>query len=366
MTKTVFWHFWFPPFDSIGCNEAFARARVKDELIMRGLRVDATGSVVEGMSWMEHIGRFAAKEAGAKEAGRKTGSVHDGAHQRTAMPVRRPDDPHPAVTGNCYGVKECPLVWATFATKCTKQSNRLAAQVSKIGIPLAVLGYKHRFRGYGYRLRMYHSYLMTLPQDTIVILSDTYDVMLQPGCSSQELLHAYHAFNSSVVFSSEVYCWPFWPTPCPWWKFPTPPPPPKDRPPGVRESRFRYLNAGTVMGRAGALAEFIESSYVADCFDDQESYINAYIKRLESFKTSYTLAHNNTEPPSHIRMGIELDYYQDLFMSLQGMIMADLAIDERKGRIRSRNTGGEGCVLHQNGDKGQSRILEDLAELFDV
>lgn len=76
-----------------------------------------------------------------------------------------------------------PLLWVTYLTVCSRQADRLARQVSAAGIPLAVLGVGTVwFPGFlGYRLRMLHAFLTSVPEDTLVIFSDSGTAMPVPA-----------------------------------------------------------------------------------------------------------------------------------------------------------------------------------------
>ncbi|KND03650.1 uncharacterized protein SPPG_01122 [Spizellomyces punctatus DAOM BR117] len=263
---------------------------------------------------------------------------------------------HPILTGECFEKEDCPVVWVSMGSRCSKGFNRLAANLQSAGIPLAIIGYPDRWKGFGHRIRLYHDYLLTLPDDSLVILSDGDDVIFA-RCDIKEVEEAYKRLNTSVVFTAEPYCWPYTSI---WSQYPEVPPPPPTS--AGHRSGSRYLNAGTVIGTAAALREFLAHSYNkggSECADDQGAFTYTFLERLE-------LLGGDKNNPNWQKMGVTLDYYQDIFMSLQATVMADLKVDVRAGRVRNRLTGGNACILHQNGNKDESQILEALVERLGV
>jgi hypothetical protein len=61
-------------------------------------------------------------------------------------------------------------------------------------------------------------------------------------------------------------------------------------------------------------------------------------------------------------MGVTLDYYHSLFMSVAATTMEDLMVDARTGHVTNVHTRGSACVWHQNGDKTTIGVLDELAE----
>ncbi|KAJ3100500.1 hypothetical protein HDU97_002182 [Phlyctochytrium planicorne] len=222
------------------------------------------------------------------------------------------------------------VLFVTYASKCTLGLNRLSRQLHQAGIPLRVLGIQKGWRGWGYRMRTYHDYLVTLPPSTIVVLSDGSDVLLNPTCSKEEIEKRWKqgrrgrwpGVTSPILVAAERTSWPdekvaanFTTNPGvvvtpegvrdprdsrhPRFeiledvkklerkiakaklgsKFVEEPEPPrlgwpkKDEP-----SSFKYLNAGTMMGMAGDLATMLKRGFVNDCCDDQKAFTEMYLR----------------------------------------------------------------------------------------
>ncbi|KAJ3035596.1 hypothetical protein HDV00_003622 [Rhizophlyctis rosea] len=253
-----------------------------------------------------------------------------------------PQDRPPHLTGHCHSSTYCPVIWVFYATFCNEYSNRLITQVNEAGFPLAVLEHGEAWRGYSARIRAYHNYLLTLPPDSIAIITDTYDVLLQPTCSQSDIISAFKRQGSPIVFSSEVYCWPDKGL---WSSYPEAPPKPNTP---LQKSDYRYLNAGTMIGYVKDLLPFLAESYTSDCEDDQRGYTRTFLSRLQQ---------------GNEHTSVSLDYYQDIFLTIQGTDFGDLEFREdrmRGRRVRNLRTGGEGCVVHQNGDKSNG-LLERIA-----
>ncbi|KAJ3211637.1 hypothetical protein HDU67_004392 [Dinochytrium kinnereticum] len=200
-----------------------------------------------------------------------------------------------ATTGTNGGCRQERIEWIVFSTGCTFQLNRLADQLKAAGIPLAVLGYGETWRGFGYRMRSYHDYLITLPPGTIVYATDAEDVLVNPSCSKESAVERFlhrRIPTSQIVYSAEQACFP---DSYAWSQYFENPAVIKI-PPGVRDprtsmnpripgesetrqgSKFQYLNAGTVVGRAVDLSAMLRRIYVHDCQDDQRTYTWTYLR----------------------------------------------------------------------------------------
>jgi hypothetical protein len=83
-------------------------------------------------------------------------------------------------------------------------------------------------------------YLEGVHDDEIILFSDAYDTIIL--ADKTEILKKFYHFNSPLVFSAEINCWPS-----------------KDLAQGYPTSdyQFKYLNAGAFIGTAG----FIKSMY---------------------------------------------------------------------------------------------------------
>ncbi|CAI5481078.1 unnamed protein product [Closterium sp. Yama58-4] len=297
----------------------------------------------------------------------------------------------------------CQLEWVVYSTECGVNLNRLAKLCHVAGIPLAVVGLKTMWRGFGGRLRIFRDYLHSLPADRVVIVSDADDVFVLPAqhCRPVDIIHKFLDLGSPMVFGSEKYCFPDW------WIYQDFYPKPS------RDTPFKYVNAGTYMGYAWAIASAIDAAYIGDCLDDQRQFMLVFLGQDKLFKglprapTPFTHGQKFSRvkkpplatpslvlpsPPSAIESSaarsslsssslssispelnasnvprfIQLDYFNSIFHLLGGFGAEALEIEgdgrggRREMRVRSKFTGGEACVFHQQGNK-----TGDLA-MFDV
>ncbi|KAJ3023359.1 hypothetical protein HKX48_003470 [Thoreauomyces humboldtii] len=263
--------------------------------------------------------------------------------------------------GTCASAVDCPFVWVTMSTGCSAGAERLVSQLASKDIAVAVIGFADPWHGFGKRMRLYHDYLLTLPDDSIAVLSDADDVMVAPRCFETDIVDAFRAFNVPVVFMSEPYCWPDGGL---WWRHPEVPSPPKSRP--TAKSEHRYLNAGTVIGTVKHLREYVRDAYDldrSDFADDQGAFMNLFIDRHQRRAG----ARPGPQPPTDFEaMGVTLDYYGDLLLSLAGGSVPDYDIDVAAGSLTRKVTGGRSCIWHQNGNKAVNHVLEELAAIFGV
>ncbi|KAJ3085479.1 Procollagen-lysine,2-oxoglutarate 5-dioxygenase 2, partial [Quaeritorhiza haematococci] len=280
------------------------------------------------------------------------------------------------------------IEWITYASSCTIGLNRLAESVAKQGIPLTVIGHGKGWRGWGLRLRRIHDYLVSVPDQRIVILTDADDVFLSPGCSARDLVTTFTTdFSTPIVFGAEKACFPD-PHTWPLYKDPA-----KD---GGKETPFKYPNAGGYIGRAGAVRELLRKTYHNDCQDDQRTIQQAHLANVSYYyeegegyvlydkhDTPYLNAASWTSPDgtwddssststprptrselSRLSPLTSLDWYQTLFMNLWDVSISDLHVDKRRGRVKEFQVNGNGCILHQSGPKEVNRVIEELAGEF--
>ncbi|KAJ3116753.1 hypothetical protein HDU96_008884 [Phlyctochytrium bullatum] len=240
---------------------------------------------------------------------------------------------------NCSSIDECGLEWVVYATSCNLGVNRLGDQLREKKIPFTLLGKGQGWRGWGQRIRIYHNYLSLLPANRLVILSDAEDVIMAPGVSAEELILRFKERTSAVspiLVSAEYTCWPEGQL---WDRYSRRQL--VYRPKGMRDPRcalrtermdehqtrdvmvdldttpvlerrgaggvahggsgpltdhiigllgcrpgryhaayfrFQYLNAGTLMGRAGDIVQLLARIYKDDCVDDQLELSRAYLR----------------------------------------------------------------------------------------
>lgn len=155
--------------------------------------------------------------------------------------------------------------------------------------------------------------------DTIILFTDSYDVMLL-GPPSQ-VLEKFKKFDSRLVFSAEVLIWP---------KKSLAPEFP------VTEYPYKYLNSGGFIGYAGDIYKILEDHPLKDTDDDQLFYTEIYLNK--TLREKYR---------------IMLDHKASIFQSLNAAIQdVKLNFDQAKEEgvmLENVVTGEKPLVLHGNG-----------------
>ncbi|KAJ3320531.1 hypothetical protein HDU76_000280, partial [Blyttiomyces sp. JEL0837] len=212
----------------------------------------------------------------------------------------------------------CQIEWITFATKCSKNLNRLAAQAKVNGMRFTVLGLHTPWPGFSGRTRYVREYLLNgghlaaaaanslttsssksksksnqplrkLPKNKLVIVTDADDVILIPSCQAPDINNAFRTSQkshnttnhrqSNIFFSAETACWPL---PRLWKEYPSPVDFSAEEGHGRMESPFQFINGGALAGEVEAVADFIKRAYYdVDCGDDQFGYTLAFLEQVK-------------------------------------------------------------------------------------
>ncbi|KAH9268643.1 hypothetical protein BASA83_009277 [Batrachochytrium salamandrivorans] len=264
----------------------------------------------------------------------------------------------------------CPIQWVTYCSHCGLGTNRLATSISKANIPLAVLGLGIPWKArWGLRVRTFHDYLLSQPEDRLILWSDADDVIITPETTIDKIMQQYKALvdlanGPRVVFAAESPCYPRGDL----WRNYTKP---SDIPGGRGDSPFRYLNAGFMIGPAGLIRRMIEVVYQHDCFDDQLVYTLAYLDPLVWWRDAHTNEYQvsssrqkQIEIPYYAKQLIQLDHWNLLSMAMYGVENEKYVVDDANTRLTMLETNSNPLILHQSGPKTTNRILEILAMVF--
>ncbi|KAH6585916.1 hypothetical protein BASA50_000860 [Batrachochytrium salamandrivorans] len=264
----------------------------------------------------------------------------------------------------------CPLQWVTYCSYCGLGTNRLAASIVKTNIPLAVLGFGIPWKArWGLRIRTLHNYLLTQPEDLLIIWSDADDVIITPETTIDKIMQQYKALvdlanGPRIVFAAETACYPRGDL---WSNYTKP----SDIPGGRGESPFWYLNAGFMIGPAGLIRRMIEVVYQHDCFDDQLVYTLAYLDPLVWWRDAHTHEYQvssskqkRIEVPHDAKPLIQLDHWNLLSMAMYGIENEKYVVDDANTQLTMLETNSNPLVLHQSGPKTTNRVLEILAMVF--
>jgi hypothetical protein len=262
------------------------------------------------------------------------------------------------------------LEWIMYVSACSVHSNRLAQVLDDSGIPFTFLGIGHRWRRHwGMRMRVYHDYLKTIPADRLVVISDADDVLFVPGYKPSELIRAFKSLVASrdgplVFFPAELACYPNGD----WALNYTAP---ENVVGGLRRtSPFKYLNAGILIGQAGHVASMMELSYFGDCTDDQLHYTQSFLDPLVWWKDMFgRVKYGSTKHGNVPRYGkplVGLDHWNQVLAALYGVTISDLKFDHRSQKLLITETSHAPYIIHQNGDKVYSSVLEEIARELGV
>ncbi len=210
--------------------------------------------------------------------------------------------------------------FVTFATDEPPRLDCLRASCRHHGIPLERLGAGRPFVGHGTKIACLDDFCAGLPADEIVLYVDATDVLwLRPAAGLES---AFLELGADIVFAAEQYFLYQQPGKFRRWLRH-----PAGRPPFPLR---RFLNAGTFIGRAGALRRLFSACDIrpeTPC--DQTLFADRFIAGYD---------------------GVALDYAQGLFACTggrEGLEDIDYAIAD--GRLRDRHTGAEPYLIHFSG-----------------
>ncbi|GJP41329.1 hypothetical protein CLOM_g991 [Closterium sp. NIES-68] len=306
----------------------------------------------------------------------------------------------------------CRLEWVIYSSECGANMVRLADFAHMAGVNFSIIGSRQSWTGQGGRLRTIRDFLAALPRDRVVITTDADDVFLMPHpkCRPQNFLDSFFALNAPVVFGAEVFCWPDWKklekyyphitnssvnrflnagayAGYAWalaeiidliyvrdcmqdqrglmlaflaqhYLFRDMPRAPNPDPAAVRAA---WESPGDVAEAVRAQAEAAETASRARWRNN----------RMVQYDSAMSPFHRLPAKPRERVMGearrvghrdtvsvmaapfIKLDHYAALFMHLGGLKWDNFEIlgTGEEGLVRARNSGGEACILHQQGNK---------------
>jgi hypothetical protein len=173
-----------------------------------------------------------------------------------------------------------------------------------------VLEYDDTFFSNRLKDALLHEYLKDVSDEELIFFTDATDAAFL--ADEKEILRKFHTFNSPLVFSAEVNCWPDSAM--------------QDTYPAI-STHFRYLNSGGFMGKAGFIKEIYNKYPIFDpVFDSEFNWSNQYYWHHVFIKES---------------SNIKLDHHCELFYNTA--IWYD-NINDFRTRLRSSN---EKQVMYQ-------------------
>lgn len=212
--------------------------------------------------------------------------------------------------------------------------DRLQRSADYYGIELNILGFGQPYPGNGAKVLWLAEFAATLPADHIVVYTDAFDSVFL--ASPEEFEKALQPVTSDLVFSAEqnfhmkghplFYLWQNLPI---YRRYPNSP------------TRYRFINAGSFIGRAGRLVRLpTECGIAIDTPSDQTIFTRYFVSNPGAFELDYS---HNLMTCNGGRIGFEAtDYvWQD-------------------GRLKNRISQSYPCLLHVPGKNELS--LQKLAE----
>lgn len=215
----------------------------------------------------------------------------------------------------------------TVATHKTDELNRFKESATHYGFDYQILGLGMEwsggeavngrlvFPGGGMKVNLLKEYLTTQDDDTIILFTDSYDVVFSGG--PKDVLKNWD--GEGVLFTAEKTCWPDTNL---IEKYPN------------SKTDYRFLNSGGFIGRVSDLKVLTETP--CENTDDDQLY--------------YTLKFLNGE-------GIKLDYNLDIFQTLNEST-EDVEIND--GYVHNIITDTHPTVIHANGGVSVRTFLNTL------
>lgn len=207
----------------------------------------------------------------------------------------------------------------TIATSLTPQANRLIQSLSTSGIDLHLLALGCKWQGFGNKVFWLREYFKVLEasysSDPIVLFVDAYDVVNL--ASAEEILAKFKSLDTRVVVGAEKSCWPRAEDAC---RFPN------------QNEKYKFLNAGCVMGYRSDLAKIINTFALTPADSEQGAWTKYFLENPGSIK---------------------IDYGGSLFFNLYDAEMDDYVPPTKPGDRWFLSYSGEfPCLIHGNGPSG--------------
>ena len=206
----------------------------------------------------------------------------------------------------------------SIASNQNHHLDRLKCSADQFNIPLEILGLDQPYLGNGQKIVWVLEALETLPDDALFLYVDAYDVIFLTDASAIVSTYQDH-YEGQVVYGAErnfgMYSWDdLWS----YWRYP------------VKNSFFRFLNAGTFMGPVGKIRKiYQEIGLKRDQKSDQMDTIRYFIKNPHR---------------------LTVDTRHSLFAVTGGRVgLQDIDYRIEKNRLYSVQTNSFPCVFHVPG-----------------
>ncbi len=219
----------------------------------------------------------------------------------------------------------------TVSNRVTPGLNRYLASCRHFGIEPEILGVDEPFPAMGARLIYVIRRLRELPEDEIVLFSDSWDVVFVR--SLDDLEEVFLTFDAPCVFSAEPHFLYIKPDKHKQWqRYPT----------ATDDGLYRFLNGGGWIARAGYMADMLEAIDCPPDYTCDQTLFNGWF-----------VEHPNS---------LVLDHEQKIFSSTifrEGFEHLDF--ETNAGFLRNKQTGSAPYLVHFGGENTMcSRKVLDM------
>ncbi len=232
-------------------------------------------------------------------------------------------------------------------------ANYLKPSCDYYGLDFLVLEYRSNFFSNRLKDALLEVCLKDVSDDEIIFFTDATDATFVTN--EKEILDKFYSFNSQLVFSAEMNCWPD-----------------KKLEEGYPQSNtyFKYLNSGGFIGRAGFIKEIynkypvFKTRYDSEYRWSNQNYWNyVFVQESADIKLDYnceiffntTMSFDNIDV---LRARLQSEDETELIYSVEKLRL-DEQIDFFDGRIKFNITNTLPCHIHFPGPISKMLVNRD-------
>tara|TARA_Y100000004_G_scaffold135629_1_gene153506 strand:- start:193 stop:2382 length:2190 start_codon:yes stop_codon:yes gene_type:complete len=210
-----------------------------------------------------------------------------------------------------------------FATEKNDGTKLLYESALKYAVPVEFVGLDRKWSGGdtprletfggGQKINILKQTIKDLPNETLVVFTDGYDVLYNEGLN--KLIKNFKTFNTKVLFGAETSCWPDESLK-------------SEYPETVltMNSPFKFLNSGVIIGYVEELKKITKED-ISDTDDDQLYYTKKYLSN---------------------QFDIKLDHNCEVIQNTAGS--QDFRINKLNSKFENTLFDKTPCIVHGNGD----------------